>query len=146
MKKDEYEVGEFIFTNHGDYLIAKEEWNTVEYIKNNSDLTKESNMYKLFHKLQEKKAFKTVIGLNFQKELRDKLIKTGNYKEEDLKHIVVPSGKEDLKHIVVPSTKEDQNNIAAVSRQNSVSLRNSRIINVFLIICILAMFIINIYT
>ncbi len=136
MNNEEYIVDGFLFSNYADYTHAKEEWNTVEYIKKNSDITNEAIVYKLYNKLNEKKAFKTVIGLKFQCDLRDTLLKTGNYKEEE------------LKHIVVAGNKTNQSATTLVDNQNhkNTPLKNARIINIFLVLTILAMFIVSIYT
>lgn len=138
MNNEQYNIDGFIFPNQKEYAAAKDEWNTVEYIKKNSDLNSEAIAYKLFNKLSEKNTFKTVIGLKFHKELRDNLLKTGNYKEEDLKHIHVHSTKENSSiSSAVNTIKEDK---------DSNALRNARIINIFLVITILAMFAVTIYT
>jgi hypothetical protein len=141
MDKEEYIVDGFIFSDHEDYANAKDEWNTVEYIKKNSDLTNEIIVYKLFNRLNERKAFKTVIGLKFHRELRDALLKSDKYKVEELNYILVPSNKENQSATTVVS-----NIINKTDNINYTNLRNARIINIFLVITILAMFLVNIYT
>lgn len=138
MNNEEYIVDGFLFSNHADYADALDEWNTVEYIKNNSDLTNETIVYKLYNKLHEKKAFKTVIGLKFQCELREILLKTGNYKLEDLKYIIVTGNKISQKTTTVTDNLD--------KKADNIDLKNARIINIFLVLTILAMFIVSIYT
>ncbi len=138
MNNEQYTVDGFMFNNPADYADAKDEWNTVEYIKKNSDLTKEVIVYKLFNRLNERKTFKTVVGLKFHNELRETLLKTGNYKEGDLKHILVPGKNENQR----PDTL-----VSDISKKtDSTNIRNARIINIFLVLTILAMFAINLYT
>lgn len=138
MNNKQYPLQGFTFSSQSDYNNALDEWNTVLYIKKNSDLANELIVYKLFCKLLEKNAFKTVIGLNFLKELRDNLIKMGKYKDEDLGYIVVPTSQRDK------ITTDKVNTVEVQGKSNS--LRNAQIINVFLIITVLAMFAITIYT
>lgn len=138
MNKEEYSLEGFIFSNQADYDIALDEWNTISYIKKNSELTNEIVVYKLYCKLIEKNAFKTVIGLSFHKELRVNLLKTGRYKEEDLKPIAVTANNENK---VSKALVEDLKVL-----ENKDSLRNAKIINIFLVVTILAMFVITIYT
>lgn len=146
MDKKQYNIDGFIFLSEEDYKVANEEWNTVEYIKKNSDLSNTTVVYKLYNKLVEKNAFKTIIGLSFQKSLRDTLIKDGSYKEEDLKPILVRERKveqniEPNKNTLRQSTHESSKE----SKEDRITaLRNARIVNIFLVLTIFAMFLINI--
>lgn len=138
MKDEQYSLNGFTFLSQADYNIALDEWNTILYVKKNSKLTNEVVVYKLYHKLIEKNAFKTVVGLSFLKELRDNLIKTGKYKEDDLEYIAVSVGQ---------GSKATSDAVDSIKRQNyKEALRNSKIINIFLVITILVMFVITIYT
>lgn len=84
----------FQFESASQYTKAKREAEAIDYIKLKMDLSEPRTAAKVYYKLLEKGNLKTVVGLSFLKQLRDYIVAEGVVREEDLKSIIVTSGRE----------------------------------------------------
>ena len=73
----------FVFANHEDVEIAKNEAKKIAYIENHTDTSNLSVMKNVYEKLIETRTFCTPIGFLYLKELREALIKA-DYSEEEI--------------------------------------------------------------
>jgi hypothetical protein len=146
MKETEYKVAGYIFTDAHSYKEAKREEETVEYIKANTDLNDLNKALKLYHKLVERKTLNTVIGYSFLYDLRNIILKAGIVAKEKLPDIRIE--KQDKEPRVYDNVfeKEKEQRHVALMEDYMTKLRNSRIINIFLAVIILAMVVIAIFS
>lgn len=143
-KENEYSVSGYSFTNYQMYKEAKREAETIDYIRANTDLRDHNKLLKLYHKLIERKTLKTLIGYEFLKELQDRILESGIISKDNLPTIPVELDHKQLK--VYSNELEHANELKKKEQREEfrIRLRNSRIINIFLIVVIVIMFLLAI--
>lgn len=139
MKENEYIVAGYCFSNANDYKEAKRETETIEYIKANTDLKDLNKVLKLYHKLVERKTFKTIIGYTFLYDLRETIIKGGIVTADRLPSIHIQIGEKQVKAYSNVLEHEQEKKHNQVVQEYQIRLRNSRIISLFLTIIIIIM-------
>ena len=72
----------FVFSTRKDYERACKEKETIEYLVANSNMSDMKAVLKIYNKAVEKKAFQTVIGLEFIENMRKRLLSSGIVKEK----------------------------------------------------------------
>ncbi|MBH1940290.1 hypothetical protein I5677_05185 [Mobilitalea sibirica] len=141
MKDNEYKVSGYSFTDIKEYKEAKREAETIEYIRANTDLNDRNKVLKLYHKLVERQTLKTVVGYGFLKELQNKILKEGIIGEDKLPDIKVVKEEKKIFGKVYKNQLEhtQENKYRILSEEYRIRHRNSRIINLFLILIIAIM-------
>lgn len=71
---------------------ARKELRNIQALKEKIDFSKKKNVFEIYKRLVEKRAFRTPVGLQFLGEFRDYLIDTMKYKAEEVPYIQAPSG------------------------------------------------------
>lgn len=71
---------------------ARKELRNIQALKEKIDFSKKKNLFEIYKRLVEKRAFRTLVGLQFLGEFRDYLIDTMKYKAEEVPYIQAPSG------------------------------------------------------
>lgn len=145
MKEREYIVSDYSFSDESEFKEAKREAETIEYIRANTDLSDLNKALKLYNRLVERRTLNTVVGFVFLKELQDKIIKAGIISKDKLPNI--PISKINNKYGKVTASSLGQGSekkYVAIAEEYRIKHRNSKIINAFLLIIILAMLVINI--
>lgn len=136
MKDTDLLVAGFLFNTNKEYSDAKDELEAVEYIKTNTDLSKPKLALKLYKKLTENRTFHTPVGYCFLKELQDTIKRAGVIAPEALENIyVLPHSGSATEEINVISLEHYKQ----LSETEHIKNRNSRIINIFLVLIILVM-------
>ncbi len=143
MREKELVMSGFLFSTNKEYNDAKEEQEAIEYLKANSDLSNSKVVLKLYNKLNENRTFHTPVGYTFLKELQDIVLKAAIVKSEDIDDIYIPaqsnSESEELNALSL-------NHFKQIAEKEHTQNRNSRIINIFLVLVIIAMIGISIYS
>lgn len=88
---EKYEIDGYVFLNKEDFDRAKKEKETIAYISAKTDMTDMKAVYKIYRIAAEKKSFQTIFGLEYMKDLRNRLSDSGIVTEEMLEP--VPVGK-----------------------------------------------------
>ncbi len=143
MADKEYRLNGYSFTDFEEYREAKREADSVNYIRVRTDFNDLSKVTKLYHSLIEKGAFNTIIGYTFLKELQDIILKGGISTLDTIPGIRVGSFDKPIKNSVDPLELKKLTQYQKQAVEYRIRHRNSRIINVFLIIIIAAMIVIN---
>lgn len=146
MQENEKKVAGYVFTDARDFKEAKREEETVEYIRANTDLNDLNKVLKLYHKLVDRRTFKTVVGYMFLKELKGKLISSGLVTEESLPGIRIspPEGLPKVYNNTLEKDQEKQH--LAMLGDYRIKLKNSRIISAFLAVIIVIMIMIAVFS
>lgn len=144
MKENEYKVTGYCFSDEQDYKEAMQDAETIKIIKSKTDLTDINKVLKLYHKLIERKSFKTVIGYSFLKELQERILKEGILSQATLPGIPVLKPKAEVSSYAKSLQQEKDMKHQAAINNYKIKLRNSRIISAFLIIIIGAMILISV--
>ena len=101
---EKYEMDGYVFQDKEDFERAQKEKETIAYISAKTDMTDMKAVYKIYRIAAEKKSFQTVFGLEYMKDLRDRLSGSGIVTEEMLDP--VPVGKVAIKKVTVPVVPE----------------------------------------
>ncbi len=145
MENKEYKVSGYNFEDSNDYKEAKRELETVEYIKANTDLNDINKVLKLYIKLVERKTLRTIIGIAFMNELRDKILSAGIITDSNLPNIWVEKPNNPIRVYNNNLEHEQEKAHLAMIEDYRIKLKNSRIISMFLIVIIVVMFLISIF-
>jgi len=144
MNDKSYRVGGYVFNDEYDYREAKKEADSVEYIKANADLSDLNKVIKLYNKLVERQTFRTVVGMDFLKELRNRILAQKKVDENSLPCIRVEKSGRSRPYSAAIS-REAENRYKEQANILKSKLRSSRIINAFLILIIIAMLLISLF-
>lgn len=137
-----YSVDGYKFAARPDYERALKEYESIKYIKANTDFSDTKSVLKLYNRAVENSSFKSAVGVAFMKELRDNIVGSGILEEKLIAPIPVQkiegSGRmtRDEKDAQIKRYKEAYENADAGRK-----IRN--IIIVFLVVIIAAMLIIT---
>ncbi|MGB8453340.1 MAG: hypothetical protein WCD89_13545 [Anaerocolumna sp.] len=134
-------VGGYLFSTNKDYNDAEEEQESIHFLCSKTDLSNPVTALKLYNKLIENRTFHTVVAFAFLKELQETILNSGIVKAEDLEGIYIPAQIDNNEVDILTFEK-----YKLQAERQKVRIRNSRIINIFLVFTILAMIIIAIYS
>jgi hypothetical protein len=146
MNEQEYKLAGYRFTDMQAYKEVKKELETIEYIRANTDLSEIGKVTKLYHKLVERKTLKTIVGYMFLKELQDKIVNEGIISRESVPAIHIEVGNKISKTLKTSFGQETVEKQAAKLEDYRIRIRNSRIINIFMVVIIIAMIAISIFS
>lgn len=136
MSDKEYKLRGYHFEDFEEYREAKREAESIEYIRAKTNFNDLSIITKLYHRLIDKQTFHTIVGYEFLKELQNKILEGGISTLDSLPGIHI------RKKSTILQPKEDTNALKS-AEEYRIRYRNSRIINIFLVLIITAMIIIN---
>lgn len=136
MKDIEYNLQGYSFMDIEEYRAAKREAESIDYIRAKTDLGDLNKVTKLYHKFVDKQTFQTIIGHEFLKELQNKILEGGISSLETVPSIRIKKQSSALQPM---NTSKYQK----LAEEYRIRHRNSRIINVFMSLIIIAMIIIN---
>jgi hypothetical protein len=146
LKDKEFKVSGYSFTDSYLYKEAKREEETINYIRANTDLNDINKTLKLYHKLVERKTLKTIVGYSFLKELQEKILKEGIVSKESLPCIKFEPEVKHYQAYLNQQEKAKEEKKRSLAEDYRIRHRNSRIINIFLVIIIVVMFLITIFS
>ena len=126
------------FRDEEEYNEAKKELEAIAYIRAKTNLDNVENVYKLYQKFNSKKTFRTMIGMEFMRELQSILLNSETIASDELEGIAV-SSYEGTK-ITENTTSNSIDNTHMESVQ--VRYKNLKIVTGFLVAVIIIMLII----
>jgi hypothetical protein len=134
-------VDGFLFSTSKEFNQGKSEFETITYLKEKSDLSNPRIVLKLYNKLIESDTFHTMVGYVFLKELQDIIVKANIIKEEELTKIYIPTNLSYDEE----TTSKPANQYKITIKNLQTTLRNTRIINVFLVTTVIIMFVLALF-
>ncbi|MFW5631172.1 MAG: hypothetical protein ACOCNB_10365 [Acetivibrio ethanolgignens] len=134
MGEGKREIDGYEFLNKRDYVKAEREKAVVEQMKSGVNWKNPSVAFKLYNKILDKNSFSTIIGMEFLRELREIIVKSGISTQEDLRPI--PVKKQEIK------VDEYQ----ALYEQTKASNRIRTIVIAFLVLIIAGMLAVSYFT
>ena len=140
---ERFVIREYAFDTKAEWEEAKREEESIGYIRAKVDLTNKEQVEKLYKKLIEKRNFITPVGIGFLQELRNDLLRSGR-REESLPpiYITLPRKKSVFAGAVSEGGQQKYRLLAESYREK---LRNTRIVVLFLIVIVIAMFLITMF-
>lgn len=125
-----YELDGYAFLDAADLERAKKEKETIAYISAKTDITDMKALYKIYKSAVEKKSFQTVFGLEYIKDIRDRLVGSGAVTEDILEPI--PVGKVIIK-TAAGNTNSKEEKQPKKQQEDMEKLRFQNIVKNFLI-------------
>lgn len=147
MAENKWILNGFSFNSKDAFLQAKKEDEAIDYLKKNSDLTNGKHALKVYNKLIDKDTFHTMVGYFFLEELRRIIIINNVAEKSELKNIqIIDSQNENIGSAYAKLQLDKELQYQKENyRKMVIARRNSRIINLFLVVVIIAMFVISIF-
>ena len=149
MSSKNTKIASYEFQDEWMFEEARKEYEAIQYIKEKTNLKDPGKALKLYKKMNEKPSFHTVIGFDFMQELRNTITQSGLYAEENLAKVKIARDLSKYSHRynqdeAIPDG--DNMNLKSTNTKKlrqefeklKVSLRNTRIVVVFLAIIIIA--------
>lgn len=140
-----YTVGGYTFKSKEAADEAKNELNAIKYVSSKTDTKDPKQVYLLYNKLLDKELFKTLIGMNYLKELQQFLYMSEEIPNDRIRPIPI---NYELKE-VLDGKREITNNKSLIRRLERARDRykdmyiKSLIINVVLVVVIIIMIVIS---
>lgn len=137
-------VNGFVFETMEAYHDAQKEAEAISYIRARSDLNNSTTLVKLYNKLIDKQTFITPVGVCFLKELYDTIIERGIISKENLRPVPVKQVVKKQTTVVRGFAQDTDSKSKLLLSYTEGKLKKSRIVTGFLIVVIVAMFLITI--
>jgi hypothetical protein len=156
-----YEWHGFVFSSEEEFERAKKEAEGTKYMKAKTDIASPQVVLQIYNRMVQKQLFETAVGICYLHELRQRLLDDETIPDEQIEPIIVKqwgNGTQQPKEGTASSS--DENDDDAGSARAAIALRNANdeakekekrsgaqrfsiILNVMLILCVIAMFIIS---
>ena len=145
VKNNKYVVDYYSFSTRAEYDRALKEKETISYITANTNMSDMRAVLKVYNRAVEKKSFQTVIGLEFIRNMRKRLIGSGFVTEETIEPVpVVAAAAKEMSHVDDKSLAESKaQKYKKLYEESSAGLKMRNIIIAFLVIIIIAMVVIT---
>ncbi len=78
------------FDDEKQLIAAKKEAEAVEYLRGKADFGNMHNLLNLYNRILDRNMMETVIGIEFLREIREKLMSSGMFKEEQVRPVPLP--------------------------------------------------------
>ena len=125
------------FDNEKQLLAAKKEAEAVEYLRSKTDFGNMNTLRKLYDRILDRNMMETVIGIEFLKEIREALLGSGMFKEEQVRPVpLLPEVKKLKKRKEIQKSKKERTLLERLERQNTIL----KTVSFFLTAIIIAMF------
>lgn len=125
------------FDDEKQLIVAKKEAEAVEYLRSKTDFGNMNNLRKLYDRILDRNMMETVIGIEFLKEIRETLLSSGMFKEEQLRPIpLLPEVKKLKKRVESQKRSRERTLLERCERQNTIL----KTVCFFLIVLVIAMF------
>lgn len=133
-----YDVDGFRFFNKDEYNAALKDKETIDYINKRFDFSNTKSVLNLYYKMVSDNTFKTVVGQAYLKKIYDALVKIPSTNKESLPMIVISDEIKDTR-MDKGINKSYDKKIEMLSSQ----LSTCKIVIFFMVMVILAMFVIT---
>lgn len=128
------------FDDEKSLIAAKKEAEAIEYLRSKTDFSNMNNLRKLYDRILDRNMMETVVGIEFLKEIRETLINSGMFKEDQLRPVpLLPEVKKLKKRKEIQKRSREMTLLERSERQNT----RLKIICFFLIVLVIGMFAIS---
>ncbi len=83
----EFKFQGYTFDDETTLVKAKKEAEAIEYLRSKTDFSNLNNLHKLYNRVLDKDMMETAVGIGFLKELRNTLIESGMFTENQLRPV-----------------------------------------------------------
>jgi hypothetical protein len=139
-----YVVEGYTFYTEKDAELAKVEQQKKEYLHSRMDYEKPESVLRIYDKAVNDRIFKTPLGLDFLKELREYLLKCPDIPDEKVRAVpVTATFDNEVRERSAPAKKRVKPSDKKTKDTKGQALFISVMINIVLVIAIIAMFVIT---
>ncbi len=127
------------FDDEKQLIAAKKEAEAVEYLRSKTDFGNMNNLRKLYDRILDRDMMETVVGIEFLKEIRETLIGSGMFKEDQIRPVpLLPEVKKLKKRKETQKRSRERTLLERSERQNTIL----KTVCFFLVVLVIAMFVI----
>lgn len=127
------------FEDEKQLILAKKEAEAIEYLRAKTDFNNMNTLMKLYNRILDRDMMETVIGIDFLKEIREKLEASGLFTEEQIRPLpLLPEVKKLKKRNEVQKRSRERTLLERSERQNTIL----KIVCFFLSVLVVGMFVI----
>lgn len=127
------------FDDEKQLIAAKKEAEAIEYLRSKTDFGNMNNLMKLYNRILDRDMMETVVGIEFLKEVRDTLIGSGMFTEEQVRPVpLLPEVKKLKKRKEIQTRSRERTLLERSERQNTIL----KVVCFFLIVLVIGMFVI----
>ena len=127
------------FDDEKQLIAAKKEAEAIEYLRSKTDFNNMNNLMKLYDRILDRDMMETVIGIEFLKEIRDTLVGSGMFKENQIRPVpLLPEVKKLKKRTETQKRSKERTLLERSERQNTIL----KVVCFFLVLLVVAMFVI----
>lgn len=125
------------FDDEKQLIAAKKEAEAVEYLRAKTDFSNMNNLIKLYNRILDRDMMETVVGIEFLKEIRETLIGSGMFTEEQVRPVpLLPEVKKLKKRQETQKRSKERTLLERSERQNTIL----KVVCFFLVVLVIGMF------
>ncbi len=127
------------FDDEKQFIAAKKEAEAIEYLRSKTDFGNMNNLMKLYDRILDRDMMETAVGIEFLKEIRETLLGSGMFKEEQIRPLpLLKEVKKLKKRKEIQKRSREMTLLERSERQNT----KLKITCFFLVVLVVAMFVI----
>ena len=127
------------FDDEKQLIAAKKEAEAIDYLRAKTDFGNMNNLMKLYNRILDRDMMETVVGIEFLKEIRDTLIESGMFKEDQVRTVpLLPEVKKLKKRKEIQTRSRERTLLERSERQNTIL----KVVCFFLSVLVIGMFVI----
>jgi len=128
------------FDDEKQWIAAKKEAEAIEYLRSKTDFGNMNNLRKLYDRILDRDMMETVVGIEFLKEIRETLIGSGMFTEDQIRPVpLLPEVKKLKKRKEIQKRSREMTLLERSQRQNTVL----KVVCFFMTVLVIGMFIIT---
>lgn len=136
----ERQVDHFVFYSEEDAVLAQKEKAKIEYLEKHMDYSMPQNILLIYEKANKERIFRTPVGILYLQELRKFLLQTGIVPEKISPVVLYGTYEARLR----PRTEPAKNRVRESRKDKQKRcLTMSVVLNVFLVLAVISMFLIT---
>ena len=127
------------FDDEKQLIAAKKEAEAIEYLREKTDFGNMANLLKLYNRILDRSMMETVVGISFLKEIRETLIGSGMFTEDQVRPVpLLPEVKKLKKRKEAQTKSRERTLLERSERQNTIL----KVVCFFLSVLVIGMFVI----
>lgn len=128
------------FDDEKQVILAKKEAEAIEYLRSKTDFNNLNQLMKLYDRILDKNMMETVIGIEFLTEIREMLVRSGMFTEEQIRPVpLLPEARKMKKRADDQKRSRERILLEHATKQNTIL----KIVTLFLSALVIIMFVIT---
>ena len=125
------------FDDEKQLIVARKEAEAIEYLRSKTDFNNLEQLMKLYNRILDKDMMETVIGIEFLTEIRNMLLRSGMFTEEQIRPVpLLPEARKMKKRMEDQKRSRERILLEQTQKQNLIL----KMVCFFLSVLVIAMF------